>query len=726
MIIRVPSSRHWSLLLGLTSVVSMTACESVPLFNEGLSQGQRSEDEDELGKGKDNLNLGDGGAGGGAPIDEMLCDADAGRCEEGELPPPDPACGDGRINVEGETCDDGNGDSGDGCTANCELEADYACPTPGKSCVSTVVCGDSKVTGAETCDDGNAAAGDGCDTNCGVEEGYSCLTPGLRCTATACGDSLVAGAEECDFGSDQPGCTSCQIDDGYDCDGTSCTQTVCGNGEVERGEQCEDGNERPFDGCYQCKFEVECQGGVCDSVCGDGQRYDGEACDDGNARDGDGCSSTCAVEEGFSCEDIVGTPPPSIELPVIFRDFIGRSNSLRDPASCYNPREGEVATVDKPLPCYHINFNNLSGTRLQDVVEETLGSDGTPDMLCPAGDCGGNPGVTSGNFTVNSDFEDWYDDANVESLPVYDKLTLTQQSGSTYNFDPGSFYPLDGRGWVASGDEQSVCTGHNLSFTTETRFFFEYQGGERFDFDGDDDLWVFVNGRLAVDLAGLHGPRKGWFELDSDTDDTGPDTADGSASFDNDVQDNVEQVDLGLTVGGVYEVALFHAERNQCGTNFELTLKDFNKPKSRCESFCGDGIVASDELCDDGPDGNDGSYGKCGADCRSRGPYCGDGQPQEGELCDDGVNLSTYGAGCAPGCVVPPSCGDGLVQSDFEDCDDGVNDGGYAECASGCVLGPYCGDGKTDEAEGEACDDGNRTNGDGCNVNCVAEINVVK
>lgn len=167
-------------------------------------------------------------------------------------------------------------------------------------------------------------------------------------------------------------------------------------------------------------------------------------------------------------------------------------------------------------------------------------------------------------------------------------------------------------------------------------------------------------------------------------------------------------------------------EGGACGSNFKVTLKDFNKPKSKCESTCGDGIVASDELCDDGATGNDGAYGHCGIDCKSRGPSCGDGKVQktEGEACDDGLNLSTYGTGCAPGCVTPPFCGDGEVQSTFEQCDDADNSGEYGKCAAQCVLGPRCGDDKVERDAGEQCDDGNRQNRDGCNVSCKRESGV--
>ncbi len=727
---------YFVLVIGLTAL----ACVSAPIvISEGEAErsggssdaatSEEQEDSSSLSLMSDDNSEGS---------EESECNEASGSCAPVEEVTPEPACGDGRINVAGEACDDANGESGDGCTSSCLLEADFLCPTAGQPCVSTVVCGDAKITGAENCDDGNGALGDGCDASCLLEPGWQCVNLGFRCSASECGDGVKAGSEECDFLASTLGCTQCRIDEGYDCDDSGCGLTVCGNGAVERGEQCEDDNERPYDGCYDCKLEASCSGGSCTSVCGDGQRYDDEQCDDGNSASGDGCSSSCTVEEGFACSDITAAPPPTIDLPVIYRDFIGSGHRLDEPSDCYVNRS-DSPTVLKTEPCFHPNFNQLTGTSLQGVVETTLGADGTPDLDCPAGDCSANSGVMSDNFTDNADFDEWYDDDNADSFPVYRTLTLTKTAGASYEFKPaGGFYPIDDAGWTAAGLEWlrpgnnggAACgaVAHNYSFSSEARFFFEYQGGERFDFRGDDDLWVFVNGQLAIDLAGLHGPRTGYFELDADDDGAGVDTADGMLTYNNAVQNNPVTADFGLVEGGVYEVALFHAERNFCGSNFELTLKDFNKPKSECVSDCGDGILASDELCDDGSAENDGSYGSCGADCLSRGSYCGDGvlDPDDGEVCDDGVNLSLHGEGCAPGCTAPDFCGDGVVQSAFEECDDGVNAGGYAACAANCLAGPRCGDAEIDEDADEECDDGNRVNGDGCNVNCKNEILIVK
>jgi cysteine-rich repeat protein len=94
------------------------------------------------------------------------------------------------------------------------------------------------------------------------------------------------------------------------------------------------------------------------------------------------------------------------------------------------------------------------------------------------------------------------------------------------------------------------------------------------------------------------------------------------------------------------------------------------------------------------------------------------------EACDNGFNDDTYeifpSLDCAPGCVRPPHCGDGLIDGYIdpiragEQCDDGINDGRYGGCTAECLLARYCGDSVVSEEDGEECDDGNQLRGDGC------------
>src|SRR6266480_1677302 len=78
----------------------------------------------------------------------------------------DGICADGLVKGS-ETCDDGNGNNGDGCASNCRTELGFTCGGQPSSC--TPVCGDGLLRGGEPCDDGNRSDGDGCSATCAVE-----------------------------------------------------------------------------------------------------------------------------------------------------------------------------------------------------------------------------------------------------------------------------------------------------------------------------------------------------------------------------------------------------------------------------------------------------------------------------------------------------------------------------------------------------------------------------
>jgi len=55
----------------------------------------------------------------------------------------------------------------------------------------------------------------------------------------------------------------------------------------------------------------------------------------------------------------------------------------------------------------------------------------------------------------------------------------------------------------------------NLSFCFESHAEFVYEKGQEFFFRGDDDIWVFINNQLVIDLGGIHQPVPGFVDLDS-------------------------------------------------------------------------------------------------------------------------------------------------------------------------------------------------------------------
>ena len=127
---------------------------------------------------------------------------------------------------------------------------------------------------------------------------------------------------------------------------------------------------------------------------------------------------------------------------------------------------------------------------------------------------------------------------------------------------------------------------------------------------------------------------------------------------------------------------------------------------------CGDGHVGVGEACDDG---NLDDSDECTAACTPAA--CGDSftQPSNSEECDDGAG-NNAAAACTPECL-NAVCGDGYVLEDIEECDDGAQNGDDQSCTAACTIN-ICGDGK--RGPGEACDDGNLVDDDGCSAACVA------
>jgi fibro-slime domain-containing protein len=191
----------------------------------------------------------------------------------------------------------------------------------------------------------------------------------------------------------------------------------------------------------------------------------------------------------------------------------------------------------------HPDFETFSGQNaFLGIVQNQLGTDNKPVYA--------HAGATS-QTTSPQNFAQWYNDAAGVNMPITVDLEFETASNGNFVFDDQEFFPIDNMGFGNDGRD------HNFHFTTEIHTKFSYRGGEEFTFTGDDDLWLFINGKLAIDLGGLHQPRSATIDL------------------------NARAGDLGITVGQTYRMDIFHAERHTTQSTFriETSIECFEAPE---------------------------------------------------------------------------------------------------------------------------------------------------
>jgi fibro-slime domain-containing protein len=282
---------------------------------------------------------------------------------------------------------------------------------------------------------------------------------------------------------------------------------------------------------------------------------------------------------GFISEAMAqAVAPEQVTLTGIVRDFPELRPKETEGHPDFNPNWDALAN----------NGNGQEGWGCFDRYEAAKGAVQTAIAMAPANPDGVagllpfdrdeatpalKPGFDVAPNCFRSRFGDWYTTRTPDINRAFFLDLPFTKTGNVYTYDNAEFFPVNDAlvgglkpqvpgvtttfGHRQSGLKDGIDLGtRNYGFTFEFHAHFTYKKntGQKFAFRGDDDVWVFINDKLVIDLGGIHSAE--YAEVDIDN--------------------------LGLTDGSTYFLDFYFAERRIVSSRLTITtslvLKNSDEP----------------------------------------------------------------------------------------------------------------------------------------------------
>ena len=317
-------------------------------------------------------------------------------------------------------------------------------------------------------------------------------------------------------------CTNTCGDGAQTCKGSSWSACVVPPVQFPCSDTCGEGTRLCHDNQLASLCEVASTRLPCSNTCGDGTQL----CEN-NQREG-----VCEVDPVVQqCSSICG--PGTVTC----------ADNKWQACTAPLPKQPKLTATIRD---FHITFPDMNhdGIAETGIVAAVLGSDDKPVYA--------HLGPTA-TVVGPETFNQWYRDVPGVNISTTIDIPLTPSNAGSgvYTYNNTSFFPIDDQ---LFGDEGQP---HNYAFTAEVAARFRYSGGETFTFSGDDDVFVFINRNLAIDLGGIHSIMSQTVDLDA------------------------QASQLGIAKGEIYPMHIFFAERHMTGSDFviETTISEFDACK---------------------------------------------------------------------------------------------------------------------------------------------------